>query len=179
MAGRVNCTWRRRWTSSGNIRRRAGAWASPPAALRRPKPAPAGRRLSPAGEPARVPVRRARRERRAALPESSTSFWWAAAISRSNGWQRRASTAVESDGFEVLVFLKGEGAITGREFSGRYGEEQMWRLPGRMGEYRIVPERETAWLRVYAPPSLDDFRERLRRAGLAADEVKRVVVDDL
>ena len=92
---------------------------------------------------------------------------------------REYHTAVESDGFEVLVFLKGEGAITGRDFFGRYGEEQMWRLPGRMGEYRIVPERETAWLRVYAPPSLDDFRERLRRAGLAADEVKRVVVDDL
>lgn len=86
---------------------------------------------------------------------------------------------VEPSRFEVLTFIGGEGEIVagGRRYA--YSGEQAWRLPETTGEYRIVPARETTWLRAYVPGSLDSVRQQLERAGVPEADRRRIVVEDV
>lgn len=89
------------------------------------------------------------------------------------------SDAVDPARFEVLVFIAGEGEIAAGGQRYPYQNEQMWRLPETVGDYRIVPARETAWLKAYVPGSLEAVREVLVRAGASEPERNRIVVEDV
>ncbi len=104
----------------------------------------------------------------------------------------RFSTAREYRGafhpsrLEVLVFLEGQGEIAagagGRPddaFRAPYGEEQMWRLPETLGNYCIVPRSETVWLKAYVPAGPGEVDAELARAGVPAEERRRIVIDDV
>jgi mannose-6-phosphate isomerase len=80
---------------------------------------------------------------------------------------------------EVLIFLDGEGEIVAGGECCPYRSEQMWRLPETMGEYRIVPSRETTWLKTYVPAGLDAVRYALERAGVSQRERNRIVIEDV
>lgn len=81
--------------------------------------------------------------------------------------------------FEVLIFLEGAGEITLRGERYTYSCEQMWCLPGEMGDYCVAPSRPTSWLKVHVPASLGAVREELARAGISEPERNRIVIEDV
>jgi len=87
--------------------------------------------------------------------------------------------AVQPSRFEVLIFIEGEGEIVVGGERYPYKNEQMWRLPETMGDYRLVPARETIWLKTYVPASLEAVRAALARAGVSTQERDRIVVEDV
>ncbi len=87
--------------------------------------------------------------------------------------------SVDPKRFEVLAFLEGEGEIVAEGLRELYRAEQMWRLPEELGDYRIAPRRETAWLKVYVPPSLAGFGASLARAGVSQADQRRIIVEDI
>ena len=101
---------------------------------------------------------------------------------------REYGAATEPARFEVLVFLDGEGEIVAEDFRAPYGRQQMWRLPETLGDYAIVPRRETNWLKAYVPSSpvspvspvsMERFRATLEQAGVPPDEQRRIVIEEL
>ncbi len=81
--------------------------------------------------------------------------------------------------FQVLVFLEGEGELVSNGFRESYRREQMWRLPQMTGSYRIVPRRETTLLKVFVPAGVDELDEELARAGVAPEDRRRIVIEDV
>ncbi len=98
--------------------------------------------------------------------------------------ERRISEAAVEDraggsGFDVVVFIEGEGNIVAGNSVSHYVAEQMWQVPREAGAYRIEPARSTTWLKVYVPGSLDRVRALLDRAGVPEQDRRRVVVEDV
>ncbi len=81
--------------------------------------------------------------------------------------------------FEVLAVISGRGEIVCGGEARPYAAEQMWQAPRGQGEYQIRPASETVLLKAYVPESLAAVERELEQAGVAPQERRRVLIEDV
>lgn len=82
-----------------------------------------------------------------------------------------------SERVEVLSILEGEGRIENEAGWLYYRRGETWLVPPSGNSYRIAPLLDTRLLKFYAPDIERDFREPLKRRGIAAEVIRRIVFE--
>jgi mannose-6-phosphate isomerase len=84
----------------------------------------------------------------------------------------------KSDGkaFELLAILSGRGRFEWSGAAADYNSGQCWFVPAAVGGMSIQPKDATAFIRAFVP-DLADLRSKLKREGVEASAISRVVFD--
>jgi mannose-6-phosphate isomerase len=92
-------------------------------------------------------------------------------------FERPANQAGSPERVEILSILDGDGRVETEAgwLGARRGET--WLVPPATRAYRLVPSREIQLLKFYVPDLEKDFRQPLKRHGVAGAEIARVVFD--
>ncbi len=78
---------------------------------------------------------------------------------------------------EVLSILEGEGRIENESGWLAYRRGETWLIPPSAGLYRLAPGTDTRLLKFYVPDVERDFREPLKKRGIAAEIIRQVVFE--
>ncbi len=82
------------------------------------------------------------------------------------------------DRVEALAVIEGEGRVETACGWLAYAPGQTWLIPPGSVAYRLVPEEKSRFVRFYVPDLDRDFRQPLRKRGVAAEEIGKVVFRD-
>ncbi len=78
---------------------------------------------------------------------------------------------------EVLSILEGEGRIENEAGWLAYRRGETWLIPPSAHSYRMVPGLDTRLLKFYVPDIEQDFREPLKRRGIAPEVIRQIVFE--
>ena len=78
---------------------------------------------------------------------------------------------------EVLSIIEGAGRVENEAGWMGYRTGEAWLIPPAAGKYRLVPAEPTRILKFYVPHLDKDFREPLRRRGIAASIISEIVFE--
>jgi mannose-6-phosphate isomerase len=78
---------------------------------------------------------------------------------------------------EVFSILEGDGRIENQAGWLAYRPGETWMIPPNAGAYRLVPGIDTKFLKFYVPDLERDFREPLKRRGIASEIIRQIVFE--
>jgi mannose-6-phosphate isomerase len=79
------------------------------------------------------------------------------------------------ENFDLLIFLKGSGAIRWQGEQVEYAPAQVWMIPAGLGAYQIAPAAATSLLRTFVPREAGEFGAGLGQSGVSEAEWSRLV----
>jgi mannose-6-phosphate isomerase len=82
------------------------------------------------------------------------------------------------DRVEALAVIAGEGRLETSRGWLAYAPGQTWLIPPRTEPYRLVPEEDSRFIRFYVPAIDRDFRQPLRKRGVAPEIIGKLVFED-
>lgn len=86
----------------------------------------------------------------------------------------RFTARPQTDAFNLLVVLSGNGDLRWENDRARYGRGECWFVPAALREYDIIPDDQTELLRTFVP-DLDSLRKNLRSLGIAESRIADTV----
>jgi len=82
-----------------------------------------------------------------------------------------------SERVEGLSILEGEGRMENEEGWLAYRTGETWLIPPATDFYRLVPRKDTRFLKFYVPDLDKDFREPLKRGKYPIEKIQQIVFD--
>jgi mannose-6-phosphate isomerase len=91
-------------------------------------------------------------------------------------WDVSAPHHTKSDAarFELIVILGGAGKIQWRDGSQPYKQGECWLIPASLGQFSLIPEKNTSLLCTYVP-NIGQLRGRLTRSGFSNEAIEKVL----
>ena len=80
-------------------------------------------------------------------------------------FSERIASVSSPEHFDLLIFLSGNGQIEFAAGAESYAQAQVWLLPAALGDYQLVPDRQTMLLHAYVP-DFNQFARQLSEAGV-------------
>ena len=92
-------------------------------------------------------------------------------------FERPANLAGSPERVEIMAIVEGDGRVETE--AGWLGSKrgETWLVPPATERYRLVPNEEIRLLKFYVPDLEKDFRQPLKRHGVSAAEIAKVVFD--
>ncbi len=92
-------------------------------------------------------------------------------------FERPANLAGSPERVEIIAIVDGDGRVETE--AGWLGSKkgETWLIPPSTERYRLVPNKEIRLLKFYVPDLEKDFRQPLKRHGVSAAEIAKVVFD--
>ena len=91
--------------------------------------------------------------------------------------RRTANFQSSPEKVEVFSILEGDGRIENQAGWLAYRPGETWMIPPNAGAYRLVPGIDTKFLKFYVPDLERDFREPLKRRGIAPEKIRQIVFE--
>jgi mannose-6-phosphate isomerase len=107
----------------------------------------------------------------------SKTFFTACRYFATERWQfaTRIPTQTSSEHFELWIVIEGAGSIRWAQESAPFAPAQVWLVPAALGAFELAPSSQTTFLRTYVPRDIAAVAENLRRQGVSAWDVSRLV----